>query len=254
MSDLDPLRSALTEAERSARQFVRPPGAEAARRTLRRRRAVRNTTLCMLLLFLPLALFLQLSSLRPSPAPLSPTSGPTPSGSVPAPTPSPSPSSSPSPSVLPSASVSAGPAEVGAPAAPASPRCQPKAFIVTTELSATRYTVSLENEKTFCPDGVVPYFWARYGFNAAFDTMVLLDSGRSRLDWTHKRRTVVISGTGDECDAWFIVQGSAAIKASIPWPKGQDASDPDDAYALYGRGNTKVAWMPFTRSGCMARS
>ncbi|MEV0454389.1 hypothetical protein [Catellatospora methionotrophica] len=133
----DDLRRLLADASRAASPYVRPPGHEAARRTLRRRRVTRVSGLAVVLaLALVLGTNLIPQSTSPVP-PLLPTPStgptadpsaspswpaPTPTGTPsPVPTPSPGAGASPSPGALPSGT----PRPTGQPVANPSPSASP---------------------------------------------------------------------------------------------------------------------------------
>ncbi|WP_155374047.1 hypothetical protein [Catellatospora vulcania] len=118
----DDLRRMLAEASRAAQPHLRPPGPDAARNTLRRRRVMRVSGLAMVLV---LALVLA-TNLLPRPTSPMPPLVPTPSiGPTVDPSASPSGPVSATPTVVPSLSPSATPAPGSSPSPGATPSGRP---------------------------------------------------------------------------------------------------------------------------------
>ncbi|GAA1618683.1 hypothetical protein [Catellatospora bangladeshensis] len=222
----DDLRRLLGDASAAARPHLSPPGAEAARRTLRRRRLTRASVLAVVAAVLALAGLQQLPHRGPAPTPLVPTPVPGPStgpSATPSPSPSaavsasPSPTGQPRPGPSPSRSRSSSNQVLASPAAPPPclPAVRPRIAGATAPGPGTMtFSLTAADVSRLCPGRRMHISWASY--RVTFESrLVLVDSGELDLDATTRTGTGTLSDVyGCQADRYFYL-GSHTFPAEI---------------------------------------
>lgn len=225
----DDLRRLLGDASEAARHHLIPPGAEAARRTLRRRRVTRASVLAVVVAVLALAGLQQLPSrgqvpepLVPTPA-LGPSAGPSPSLS---PSPSaavsanPSPTGTPLPAASPSRSrSSSNQAGLASPPPASPPPClpavRPRVANATVPGPGTfTFSLTAADVARLCPGRSMHVSWASY--RVTFERrLVLVDTGELDLDADTRTGTGSVGDMyGCQADRYFYL-GSHTFPAEI---------------------------------------
>lgn len=217
MSERDPLRDALSATAQAVRPFVVPPGVEATRRTLRRRRARPAVAAVVVLLA-----FLGIAWVLPSAFPTPPTDVvPSASASADAsPSATPSPTAGPTPSTPPGVvgQVNGGPAPTRS-SSPKAPSCNKAAAYAYSEGASG--DSSRIGARLLCPGQRMRVFWASYE---------VLADGRQQLVASEvyyltpaKPSVIAYVSIPERCPGLVVtVQGNEAVRQTLPVGSGLD--------------------------------
>ncbi|MDI1460198.1 hypothetical protein QEZ54_04380 [Catellatospora sp. KI3] len=217
MSDRDPLRDALAGTADAVRPYLNPPGVEAARRTLRRRRQVRPVLAAVVSLLAALGLSTFVPG-RGGPPAVDPTAPPNPTTSPPAsPSASAAPSGTPSPSVTASA-VNGGAQVPGSPQPKGSPRCVKRGEVWVDWVSSYDIVISARQEwepfHHICPGETIRVFWVWYVYEPD-GSQKLYDSQVFQLTYAKPSVDTGVAVEGCRGD-FYVVKGGRAVRQTIP--------------------------------------
>ncbi|MBB5871102.1 hypothetical protein F4553_004481 [Allocatelliglobosispora scoriae] len=215
MSDQDRLRAPFDDFRDRCLAETVPPGVDALRRTVRRRRTTRAMVAAGVAALVTIAA-IALPGLRATPTPTEPTPSPTVSESVP---PSPTPTPTMSPSASPSHSTAPGSPRAGSGSGKQSGSGADPCYVRTLywDIGPEHYYLPPGTAQK-CPSIKIKLVWAKYGWSPADQKIVRLSSSSTYLTAARPSfNTPDLSSPDNRCNTLTVLmRGNVSLPASIP--------------------------------------